>query len=49
MNMRPKPGDETGPDNVLTACEEAGNAPDAAATPRELEAEEEAAKLGDFA
>jgi hypothetical protein len=47
--MRSRPGDETDPDDVLTASEEAGNAPDAAATPREREAEEEAAKLGDFA
>ena len=49
MNINPKPGNQPDPGDMSATREEGGKAPDAATSQRELEAEEEAARLGDFA
>ena len=49
MTSNPKSGNQPDPDDTSATSEEGGKVHDAAATQRELEAEEEAARLGDFA
>lgn len=49
MAVNPKPGNQPDPDDMSGTFEEGGKDPDAAAARREREAEEEAARLGDFA
>jgi hypothetical protein len=49
MTINPKPGHQPDPDDMSVTSEDGGKAHDAATAQRELEAEEEAARLGDFA
>jgi hypothetical protein len=49
MTINPKPGNQPDPDDMSVTAEDSHKAHDAAAAQRELEAEEEAARLGDFA
>jgi hypothetical protein len=49
MTTNPKPGHQPDADDMSITSEDGPKVHDAAAAQRELEAEEEAAKLGDFA
>ena len=49
MTINPKPGNHPDPNDMSGTFEDGGEAQDKAPTQHELQAEEEAARLGDFA